>query len=354
MLISIFRAFSCLLVTTVAILSQATASAQIVDLEDLPLDPESFYNGSAFVEQGGQAFQSGPATFNNYFSNAFGFDYWDNFAYSNTTNITTPGEGNQYSAFTGIGSRESANYAVGFDGGGSAVLKLPEGVSPVSVQLTNTTYTALAVKNGYGVANAFGGATENTPDWLLVTITGRDANGQAIPGMPTVPFYLADYRFGDNSQDYIVDAWKNVNLTSLAGARELAFSVTSSDVSIYDGVSYPNTPTYFALDDLSLTSQTGDVTGDGVVDIKDITKMANSWLKPGPVGDANGDGVVDVQDLTLAANHWLAGSGGGASAPTVVPEPAAGVLALFGLALLPFVRGLARTRQLLRHLSTGV
>jgi len=353
MLISLHRIVGCLLVVVAATLSQRTASAQIVDLEDLTLNPESYYNGSAYVDQGGQAFQSGPVTFNNYFSNMFG-DYWENFAYSNTTNTTTPGEGNQYSAFTGIGSRESSNYAVGFDGGSSAVLVLPEGVNPVSVQLTNTTYAALAIKNGYGVANAFGGTRGNTPDWFLVTITGRDASGQPIPGMPTVPFYLADYRFGDNSQDYIVDAWKNVNLTSLAGARELAFSVTSSDVSIFDGVSYPNTPTYFALDDLSLTSQTGDVTGDGVVDIQDITRMANSWLQPGPVGDANGDGVVDVQDLVLAANHWLAGSGGGASVPTAVPEPAAGVLALFGLTLLPFVRGLARTRQLLRHLSTGV
>lgn len=325
------RSLGCLLVVVVAILSQATARAQIVDLEDLPLDPESFYNGSAYVDQGGQAFQSGPVTFNNYFSNAFGFDYWDNFAYSNTTNTTTPGEGNQYSAITGIGSRGSANYAVGFDGGGSAVL-LPAGVSPVSVQLTNTTYTALAVKNGYGVAHAFGGTTGNTPDWLLVTISGRDANGQAIPGMPSVPFYLADYRFGDNSQDYVVDTWKNVNLTSLAGARELVFSVTTSDVSIFDGVAYPNTPTYFALDDLSVTSQAGDVTGDGVVDIQDITRMANSWLKPGPVADANGDGIVDIQDVTVAANHWLAGAGGGASALTPVAEPAAGVLAVVGLA----------------------
>lgn len=338
------RFAACVLIAIVAIISQRVSHAQIVDLEDLPLDPDSFYNGSEFVDQGGKPFESGGVTFNNYFSNQFGFDYWDNFAYSNMTDGATPGEGNQYSAYAGGGSRGSSNYAVGFDGGVGAVLSLPDGYNPVSLQLTNTTYAALAMKNGYGVAHAFGGADGNTPDWFLVTISGLDANGQAIPGMSPVPFYLADYRFANNSLDYIVNQWKNVNLTSLAGARELMFTVTSSDVSVFGGIAFPNTPTYFALDDLSITRQTADVTGDGVVDIQDVTKMANNWLQPGPVGDANGDGVVDIQDVTLAANHWLAGSPGqGASIQTLVPEPAAWLLAIVGLALLPLVRRAKRS-----------
>jgi len=72
----------------------------------------------------------------------------------------------------------------------------------------------------------------------------------------------------------------------------------------------------------------GDVNLDGVVDIQDITSIANNWLSAGPAGDANGDGVVDIQDITLSANHWLQG-GGGASL-NAVPEPSTIVLGAIG------------------------
>jgi hypothetical protein len=65
----------------------------------------------------------------------------------------------------------------------------------------------------------------------------------------------------------------------------------------------------------------GDVNHDGVVDIQDITSVANHWLTPSPYGDANHDYTADIQDLTVIANHWLQTSGGGGSL-AVVPEPA--------------------------------
>jgi len=72
----------------------------------------------------------------------------------------------------------------------------------------------------------------------------------------------------------------------------------------------------------------GDVSHDGVVDIQDVTFVANHWLQASPLSDANGDGVVNIQETTLIANHWLdansnatvsvaiasAKSGGGANA----------------------------------------
>ena len=80
----------------------------------------------------------------------------------------------------------------------------------------------------------------------------------------------------------------------------------------------------------------GDANFDGVVDIQDITLMANKWLTTDSAhlgqGDANGDGVVDIQDITMAANHWLQTPpplGGGGSV-TAVPEPGSLVLLSFG------------------------
>jgi len=79
----------------------------------------------------------------------------------------------------------------------------------------------------------------------------------------------------------------------------------------------------------------GDANFDGVVNIQDITLIANKWLTKDLVhklgqGDVNGDGTVDIQDVTMAANHWLQtppALGGGGSV-TAVPEP--GSLVLLG------------------------
>ncbi|MEL7532419.1 MAG: DUF4465 domain-containing protein, partial [Bacteroidota bacterium] len=60
----------------------------------------------------------------------------------------------------------------------------------------------------------------------------------------SVDFYLADYRFTDNTQDYIVKDWVWLDLTSLGDADSLLFGLSSSDT----GVSGMNTPAYFCID----------------------------------------------------------------------------------------------------------
>ncbi|BAZ50560.1 DUF4465 domain-containing protein [Nostoc ellipsosporum NOK] len=99
--------------------------------------------------------------------------------------------------------------------------------------------------NGDQFAKKFGGVSGNDPDFFRLTITGLDAANATVGN---VDFYLADYRFSDNSQDYIVDQWELVDLSSLTGATKLSFSLTSSDNSRFG----PNTPLYFALDNLIL------------------------------------------------------------------------------------------------------
>jgi len=87
----------------------------------------------------------------------------------------------------------------------------------------------------------------------------------------------------------------------------------------------------------------GDVNFDGIVDIQDITLMANKWLSVDAnnlgQGDANGDGIVDIQDITLAANKWLQTPpplGGGGSINSV-PEPSSLLLIGFGAVSMLFV-----------------
>jgi hypothetical protein len=171
---------------------------------------------------------------------------------SNHTDTTTPGYGNQFSAITGGGADGSAFYGVSFVVGsdpGPTVL-LPAGVEPVSMQITNTTYAALSMLHGDGFAKKFGGTDGHDPDWFKLTVTGLD-DGGAPAG--TVEFYLADYRFEDDGQDYIVQEWIDLDLTPLVAARALRFELTSSDVGAYG----MNTPAYFAMDNFVFVPEPG-------------------------------------------------------------------------------------------------
>jgi len=77
----------------------------------------------------------------------------------------------------------------------------------------------------------------------------------------------------------------------------------------------------------------GDVNFDHVVDIVDLTEVANYWLSTDARGDANHDGQVNIIDLTIIANHWLEKLPGPAVTP--VPEPSTVALsAIAGVTLL--------------------
>jgi hypothetical protein len=237
-------------IALIIVASPSVLAQEVVDFEDLTLPPESFYNGS----DGAGGFTSREAFFNNSYNPEF--DSWFGWSYSNTTDTTTPGFTNQYSAYTGGGVNGSSNYAVGyvnFSGTtfpGISYIDLPKGKSAKSARITNTTYAALSMLNGDQFAKKFGGASGDDPDFFLLTITGLDASNQAVG---SVDFYLADYRSPDNSLDYIVDTWESVDLSGLEGATRLSFAVTSSDIGQF-GL---NTPAYVALDNLVLESEKG-------------------------------------------------------------------------------------------------
>ncbi len=233
-----------LLVTSAFVVTIRPAVAQpvrVVDFEDLTLASESYYNGS----DGAGGFKSRGAFFNNFYDQTFGF--WSGWSYSNVTDVDTPGFMNPYSAYSlpGGGGHDSPNFAVAFNFSlGDAVVKLRARRKPRSIRITITTYAALSMRDGDGFAKKFGGASGNDRDFFRLTIHGLDANDMSTG---SVDFYLADYRFPDNSQDYIVSDWTTVSLAPLGNAVKLAFELESSDV---DPVFGMNTPAYFAIDNL--------------------------------------------------------------------------------------------------------
>ena len=224
-------------------LAVSPAHADTSTFEELSLAPSSHYFPEASTP-----FTSGLATFAHNYSNAYGS--WSGWVYSNETNITTPGFENQFSVYNTGGAAQSSNFALAYVSSyepDPTQITFAAPVKAGSVALTNSTYAALSMAQGDSFAKKFGGVTGNDADYFYVSIIGKAADGSTTGKLDV---YLADYRFADNSQDYILDQWLTVDLSSLGTVSALQFEMSSSDVGNF-GI---NTPTYFALDNLSVTA----------------------------------------------------------------------------------------------------
>lgn len=234
----------------------STRADTIIDFNELSTWTEtgptgSYFNGnrSNATNSDGWTAGTGPvAYFGNQYTHEFG-GYWNGFAYSNVNDSVSGGYSNQYAAVTGTGFGGGGNYALVFNGA-HAYFDMPSGWRAGSVRLTNTTYAWDSMKNGDSFSKKFGGASGNDADWFLVSLTGFSGFGGNGANLGAVDFYLADFRFDDNSLDYIVDQWTEVDIAGLGDAASVQVSFSGSDMGAF-GL---NTPSYVAFDHLRLTA----------------------------------------------------------------------------------------------------
>lgn len=219
----------------------AVAQADVVaPFDDFALAPGSHYAGEDMA--GG--FATGGLFFWNAFHDEGTYTWWEGSAVSNETDTTTSGPTNQFSAFAGSG-HESVNFGVA-TWNNSVELPIPTQVSGLYV--TNTTYAALSMLLGDFFVDPFGGLDGSVEDWFMLKVTGKDTAG-SVTGV--VDFYLADYRFADSAEDYVVDTWEWVDLTSLgSNVSRLEFSWDASQRDDW-GVLVPQ---YVAIDDLTVAA----------------------------------------------------------------------------------------------------
>lgn len=230
-----------------ALLAATSFQAQtIVDFEDLNLPAvDTFYTGE---DETGQYTSNGVIFENTYETTNWGYS-WSGFAYSNMTDDQTAGYGNQYSAFAGSGANGSENYAIYYDG--DTLIMPGIGANFGNVDITNTTYAGISMRDGDQFAKQFGSTTDangdpdgtNGEDYFYVTVYGWDDQDELVD---STEMYLADYRFSDDTQDYILKEWTAFDWSPLNGSKYLTFKFYSSDVGEF-GI---NTPVYFALDNL--------------------------------------------------------------------------------------------------------
>ena len=65
--------------------------------------------------------------------------------------------------------------------------------------------------------------------------------------MGTLDFYLADYRFANNEEDYVLNTWEWFDLSPLGNVATISFSLSSSRGSGYNMI----TPAYFCMDNFN-------------------------------------------------------------------------------------------------------
>ncbi|MEM9885148.1 MAG: DUF4465 domain-containing protein [Bacteroidota bacterium] len=237
----------------------------IADFEEFEFGDQPFLNGS----DGSGGFSSGNIFLPNSFTDAGTFTFWSGWSISSDTDTTTAGFMNQYSAISGSGAEGSSNYAVSFVGGGS-IMEVMEGANAVAgFEINNGTYAYLSMLEGDSFAKKFGGVDGNDPDFFLLTIK-KFKDG--VLSTDSIDFYLADYRFEDNSQDYIIEDWTYVDVTSLGLADSLLFTLTSSDT----GVNGMNTPAYFCMD---------NVETDILMSNRDLSRTVHLNVFPNPTTD---------------------------------------------------------------------
>ncbi len=233
---------------TVALSFSQFLNAQVtVDFEANLSQVDTFWNNS---NAAGPYVESDVTFSINYDST---FMSWDGFALSSMRDDTTAGYGNQYSSYSGD-AYSGLTYGVYFPGFGAPnYIEHQSDVQFDGFWVNNSTYAALSMRDGDMFAKQFGSPNgpdgqpdgTNGEDWFLLSVFVLDALGNQLD---STGIYLADYRFSDPQDDYILDQWTYVDLSGLSAGRKLGFDLTSSDVGQFG----MNTPAYFVIDDLTI------------------------------------------------------------------------------------------------------
>lgn len=213
-----------------------------IDFENV-VAKDSFLNGSD--HDGGFVFNK------TLFVNEFNSDWqsWTGWSVSATTDTSDGTFNNQYSCVSGGGFDGNLGYVTGYQRSTVIFPHINQGIFSTAIRVlefgvNNSTYAYKTMKNGNQFAKKFGGNSGNDKDFFVLKVAGTNFDGSQTD---TVEHFLADYRFTDNTKDYIQKDWSYVNIASILSGSSvvrLDFWVEGSDTGQF-GL---NTPGYFCVD----------------------------------------------------------------------------------------------------------
>jgi hypothetical protein len=95
---------------------------------------------------------------------------------------------------------------------------------------------------------------------------------------------------------HTTQVWPNGDVTTNGGT-------TLFNVSSYSGAGLPS-PTPTPSPTATPATVVGDLNGDHLVNILDLSSLLSSWGKSSTTADLNRDGTVSILDLSLLLSHW--------------------------------------------------
>lgn len=252
--------------------TKAQTSTVTIDFETFTLSPNTAYSNTNSV-----AFSTSSVSFQYQWHPSF--NYWSGgFSYTNKYDsaaivTSTPG---LYGVKPFKGYNNSNTYVIAQD---KSIINLSAPSNTVDgFYITNSTYAYKAIRHGDAFARKFGDTTGtgsgttiaqgSYPDFFKVTVKGYK-NGSLKAD--SVPFYLADYRFANNTQDFVISNWQWVNTSLLGDVDSLKFYLYTSD----NGSFGPNTPLFFGMDNFTVKSS---ITGIG-----ELSSVSTTKLYPNPI-----------------------------------------------------------------------
>ena len=247
----------CLLLSLAFIMAAFAMAQEPATFEDVPLGNGGIWQppvGENEMPSGGWIF-----------TNSTQYGYWGGFTASNRTDLSQTGLDAQYTAAAGCGYDGSTQYAVAYTMGVQTEVYATDGQlhTVTGCYVTNNLWTYQDIlQGGYG-EQPYGGLTGNEPDWFKVTATGKNASGQTVG---TLDFYLADYRFANNEEDYVLDTWEWFDLSPLGNVATISFSLSSSRGSGYNMI----TPAYFCMDNFNGGGVAPDLPPYIVIQVQDV------------------------------------------------------------------------------------
>jgi hypothetical protein len=206
-----------------------------------------------------------------------------------------------------LGSDTSSPYSTTWDS--TAVANGSYALTAVALDNAGNTMTSTTVN--VTVSNTAAPPPDTTaPNNVAVT---APVNGATVAGSTSINGTAAD-NVGVTKMELYID-------NSLVGSPDTTspyvFNWVSSTVT--DGQHTIKVKAYDAAGNSTTSSaitvtvtnagatKNGDITGDGKIDVFDLSVLARNWLSSGvsrSQGDLNGDGVVNIFDLSILANNW--------------------------------------------------
>ncbi|MEO8761869.1 MAG: DUF4465 domain-containing protein [Bacteroidia bacterium] len=231
------------ILTTSAQVNTGTTT-QISDFENVTLTSkhQTVYNDST----GGGGFTSGNASFPSKWDTAYG-GLWSSGWACSSVNDTINSYPNLYGCSANRGYNNSNKYAVGTTSN-PLILRMTDtllGKTVTGMYICNSTYAYTSMKNGDFISPKFSAANK---DWFKLTVK-KYFHGNLSADSSEI--YLADFRYADTTQNYILKNWQWVGLSSLGNVDSLTFALSSTQ---NDPIYGMNTPAFFCIDNLTLNT----------------------------------------------------------------------------------------------------